>query len=193
MTPVNQSSNPIAHPVLRLLLLMLLAGGLSGCATLSQEKRAELDALAEKNLQSMTASHPGLQEKLEESKGYLALDARLVKIPFVGWGSGKGVLVNNITGQRTYVKASRMDVGGGGGIREFDVLIVLYDEKLLHIPRTGRWAYGLGAEASAGTASAEGSSNQLQTDQKYELFMRSERGASVTWTLHAIRIKAYKD
>jgi len=75
MTPVNQSSNPIAHPVLRLLLLMLLAGGLSGCATLSQEKRAELDALAEKNLQSMTASHPGLQEKLEESKGYLALDA----------------------------------------------------------------------------------------------------------------------
>jgi len=115
-----------------------------------------------------------------------------VKIPFVGWGSGKGVLVNNITGQRTYVKASRMDVGGGGGIREYDVLIVLYDEKLLRFAKTGKWAYGAGAEASAGTASAEGSSNQVLADRKYEIFARSERGASVTWTLHAIHIKPYR-
>jgi len=193
MTRAYKPSNPIARTALKYLLLMVLVGWLSGCRSLSLEKRAELDALAEKNLLNMAAHYPGLQDKLEESKGYLALDARLVKIPFIGWGGGKGVLVNNSTGHRTYVKASRMDVGGGGGIREFDVLIVLYDEKLLRIPRTGRWAYGLGAEASAGSASAEGSSNQLQTNKGYELFMRSERGASVTWTLHAIRIKPYKD
>jgi lipid-binding SYLF domain-containing protein len=179
--------------MLKYFILAFLACGLSGCATLSTDQRTELDARAETNIQSMAACNPGLQKKLEECKGYLALDARLVKIPFIGWGGGKGVVVDSTTGHRTYVKVARMDVGGGGGIREFDVLIVLYDEKLLQKAQNGKWIYGLGAEASAGKASAEGSSGQLQTDRKYELFTRSERGASVTWTLHAIRFKPYRD
>ncbi len=179
--------------MIKSLCLMLLACGLSGCASLSVDERAELDAMAEANLQGMTTMTPGIKQKLKDCKGYMALDVRLVKIPFIGWGGGKGVVVDHASGQRTYVKVSRMDVGGGGGIREFDVLIVIYDEKLLRYAKTGKWVYGAGAEASAGKASAEGSSNQLQTKAKYEMFVRSERGASVTWTLHAIRIKPYKN
>jgi len=119
--------------VLKCCLLIMLASGLAGCRSLSLEERAGLDAKAEENILKMTARNPELEEKLETCAGYLAMDARLVKIPFIGWGGGKGVVVNNGTGQRTYVKASRMDVGGGGGIREFDVLIVLYDEKKMGI------------------------------------------------------------
>ncbi|MDF7822686.1 hypothetical protein P4B35_01570 [Pontiellaceae bacterium B12227] len=179
--------------MLKYFFLGFIACGLTGCATLSMDQRIELDAMAATNLQQMAACNPGLEEKLEECKGYLTLDARLVKIPFIGWGGGKGVLFDTTTGHRTYLKVSRMDVGGGGGIREFDVLIVIYDEKLLQKAQNGKWSYGLGAEASAGTASAEGSRDQLQTEKKYELFSRSERGASVTWTLQAIRFKPYKD
>lgn len=179
--------------MLKSIFLIFLACGLTGCATISADKRTELDAMAATNLQQMAACNPGLQEKLEECKGYLALDARLVKIPFIGWGGGKGLVLDTTTGHRTYIKVSRMDMGGGGGIREFDVLILIYDEKLLQKAQSGKWSYGLGAEASAGKASAEGSSGQLQTDRKYELFTRSERGASATWTLHAIRFKPYKN
>ncbi len=148
--------------------------------------------MAEVNLQGMKTLYPGLDRKLEECKGYVALDVRLVKIPFIGWGGGKGVVVDTTTGERTYVKVGRMDIGGGGGIREFDVLIVLRDEKLLRYAKTGKWAYGAGAEASAGSASVEGSSDKLQAKKPYELFVRSERGASVTWTLHAIRLQPYR-
>jgi hypothetical protein len=175
------------------LACILFACGLSGCASLSVEKRTQLDDLAENNITGMKATYPALEEKLETAAGYLALDARFVKIPFIGWGGGKGVLVNTTSGQKTYVKASRLDIGGGGGLREFDVLIVIYDEKLLKIPSVGKFYYGLGAEASAGTASMEGSSSQLQTGKKFELFARSERGASVTWTLKAVYIKPYRD
>lgn len=178
--------------ILSHLTLLLLAGGFSGCASLSVEQRAELDAMAEANLQGMVAAHAELEEKLKECRGYVALDAYAVKIPFIGWGGGKGVVFDNTDNEKTYIKVSRLDIGGGGGIREFDVLIVLNDEKLLRYAKTGKRIVGAGAEASAGTASVEGSSDQLQFNKPYELFIRSERGASVTWTLHAISFKPYR-
>jgi hypothetical protein len=173
--------------------ILILAGGLTGCASLSVDQKAELDAFAEINLREMKKAYPAVEDKLADCKGYMALDARHAKIPFVGWGSGKGVVVDTTTGERTYVKVSRLDVGGGGGIRDFDVLIIIYDEKLMRYAKTGKRKFGLGAEASAGTSSIEGSGSQLQTDKGYEMFSRSERGASATWTLHAIRIKPYKE
>ena len=189
----SQPDESKGYSIRNTIAFILLACGLAGCATLPDDQRTELDALAEFNLQSMEKAYPELGGKLEASKGYLAMDARCVKIPFIGWGGGKGVVVDTTTGERTYVKVSRMDIGGGGGIREFDVVIVLYDEKFLRQAKAGKWIYGVGAEASAGSASKEGSSGTRQTDKPFELFVRSERGASVTWTLHTVRIKPYKD
>ncbi len=179
--------------MLRYFFILFLAAGLTGCASLSADQRGELDAMAEANVREMKKAYPVVEAKLSDCKGYMALDARHVKIPFIGWGGGKGVVVDTASDDRTYVKVSRLDIGGGGGIREFDVLIIIYDEKLLQIAKTGKRKIALGAEASAGSSSVEGSSGQLQTDKGYELFSRSERGASVTWTLHAIRIKPYKE
>ena len=34
------------------------------------------------------------------------------KVPMVGAGEGIGVVVNTETGERTYLKVSRLDVGG---------------------------------------------------------------------------------
>jgi lipid-binding SYLF domain-containing protein len=193
MKCVSQPFRSVGASVLRSFIILFLAGGLSGCASLSLEQRAELDDMAEANLKSMADTYAGLDRKLEECLGYVALDAYAVKIPIIGWGGGKGVVVDNADSKRTYVKVSRLDIGGGGGIREFDVLILLNDEKLLRQAKAGKRVYGAGAEASAGTASVEGSSGQLQANKPYELFLRSERGASVTWTLHTIRFKPYRD
>jgi lipid-binding SYLF domain-containing protein len=178
--------------MLKSIVILFLAGGLTGCTSLSVDQRNELDALAEVNIREMKKVYPAVEAKLADSRGYVAIDAHHAKIPFIGWGSGKGVVVDNTTGDRTYVRISRLDVGGGGGIREFDLLIILNDEKLLQFAKTGKRKISLGAEASAGTSSIEGFSSQFQSDKKYELFSRSERGASATWTLHYIRIKPYR-
>ena len=183
----------IGNSCLRGLLPFFLSACLSGCASLSLEERAELDALAEANLEAMAVTHAELEGKLKECLGYVALDAYAVKIPIIGWGGGKGVVVDNADGGKTYIKVSRLDMGGGGGIREFDVVILLNDEKLLRQAKTGKRTFGAGAEASAGKAGVEGSSGQLKVNKPYELFIRSERGASVTWTLHTVRFKPYRE
>ena len=144
-------------------------------------------------LQKLVQQTPGLQEELDSSLGYLVVDKKVVKIPFVGGGGGKGVVVENATGKRTYVKVSRMEVGGGWGARSYKVLLVFTKPKRLEKAQAGTWVYQAGAEASAGKVAAEGSSAQVQKDKGYKVYTYSEGGASVTWTLRAFRLKPYRD
>lgn len=180
--------------MLKSFILMLLAFGVAGCSTLSVDQRTELDQEAVGTIGKLAESNPGLEQKLSDALGYVFLGCRTMKvIPWIGWGSAKGFVVDNAIDKRTYIKATRWDVGGGYGIREYDVLIVLYDPKLMKKAYSGKWSVGAGAEASAGKTSREGASNQLKPGKKYELLTLSERGASVTWTVNAIHFKPYKD
>jgi len=54
---------------------------------------------------------------------------------------------------------------------------------------TANWEFEAGAEASAGEASAEGSSGNID----FEMHVLSEGGASATATARAIRVKINKD
>ena len=137
--------------------------------------------------------NPGLQDQVDSCLGYLVVDKKVVKIPFIGGGGGKGVVVENATGKRTYVKVSRMEVGGGWGARSYKVLLLFTQPKRLEKAQAGTWVYQAGAEASAGKVAAEGSSAQVQNDKGYKVYTYSEGGASVTWTLRAIRLKPYRD
>ncbi|VGO16643.1 hypothetical protein PDESU_05234 [Pontiella desulfatans] len=180
--------------MLKSFILILLMFAATGCSTLTVDRRAELDQEAVGTINKLAENNPGLEQKLSDALGYVFLGCRTMKIiPWIGWGSAKGFVVDNAIGKRTYIKASRWDVGGGYGIRDYDVMIVLYDPKLMKKAYTGKWSFGAGAEATAGTASVEGSSSQLELNKKYELFTLSERGASVTWTVNAIHFKPYKD
>lgn len=165
----------------------------AGCATLGTDRRAELDRMADLTLSALEQENSGLQGRIEASLGYLVVDQKVVKVPVVGGGRGYGVVVENATGKRTYVRVGRIDFGGGWGTRNFKVLLVFSDPKLLKKAQTGKWVYQMGAEASAGAASIEGSSAQLQNDKGYKIHVLSEGGASATFTLRAIHLKPYRD
>ncbi|MCK4565359.1 MAG: hypothetical protein KAU94_11880 [Verrucomicrobia bacterium] len=177
----------------KLLILSVLSFLGAGCATLGTDRRMELDHMAVRTLAALERENPGLQGSLEASLGYLVVEQKVVKVPVVGGGRGYGVVVENATGKRTYVRVGRIDFGGGWGVRSFKVLLVFNDPKLLKKAQTGKWVYQMGAEASAGPASIEGSSTQLQNDKGYEIHVLSEGGASATFTLRAIRLKPYRD
>ena len=180
--------------MLKSFILTLLMFAAAGCSTLTGDHRDELDQEAVETVEKLSESNQDLEQKLSDALGYVFLGCRTMKvIPWIGWGGAKGFVIENATGKKTYIKASRWDVGGGYGIREYNVLIVIYNAKLMKKASTGKWSFGAGAEATAGTASVEGSSSQLEHDKKYELITLSERGASVTWTVNAIHFKPYKD
>lgn len=174
---------------LALLMVMLLVT--TGCSTMTTtekvQKRSELDAMAEAAIADLIEQDPGIKTEIDQSLGYAVANMKLTKVPVVGAGGGEGVFVNNKTQQRTYFTVSRFDIGGGLGVRLYKVLLVFESQKVIDRIEGGVWKFQAGAESSAGTASADGSSSDL--NKGFTMHVLLDGGASATVTVRVIRIK----
>ena len=93
--------------------------GLAGCASIpgktGQEQAVSIEELETKTLADVQKLHPNTTEELAAAAGYVIMNNKLTKIPLVGVGGGYGVGVDKRTGERTYLKMSRFDIGAGWG------------------------------------------------------------------------------
>jgi len=174
---------------LALLICMLFV--ITGCSTMTvtekDQKRSELDAMAETAIAGLIEQDAKVKTEMDKSVGYAVANMKLVKVPLVGAGGGEGVFVDKKTNQRTYFTVKRLDIGGGWGGRSFKLLIVVYSQEILDRLGSGTWVFQAGAEASVGTAAAEGSTSALKKD--FNVYVLSDGGASATVTARVIRIK----
>lgn len=178
-----------------LLLLVTLTFVLSGCSTMTtsekEQKRSELNAMAEKTIAGLIEQDGKVKTEIDESVGYAVANMKLTKVPIVGAGGGEGVSFNKHKKDPIYFTVSRFDLGGGWGARSFKVLLVFQDSEVMENLNDGIWEFQAGAEASAGTASAEGSSSNLNAG--FTMHVLSDGGASATVTARVIRIKVNKE
>lgn len=176
-----------------LLICSLLV--LSGCSSLTYdeaaEQRAELDGMASAAIDGFLTDEPGLQKEIDSALAYGVANMKVTKVPVFGAGGGEGVLVIKGKEQRVYFTIQRLDFGAGWGIRSYKALILLNTQDLVDDWKNGEWRFELGAEASAGTLAAEGSSQNLHPD--FSLHVLSDGGASATVTARIIRASVNKD
>ena len=173
------------------LLLITMTFVITACSSLSvsekETKRNELDEMAAKAITGLVEKDDSLQQQLDQSLGYAVANMKVTKVPIVGAGGGEGVFVNKETQQRAYFTVSRFDIGGGWGVRSYKILLVVDSPEVMERLQDGAWEFQAGAEASAGTAAAEGSSGAL--NEGYTVHVLSDGGASATVTARVIRIK----
>ena len=178
-----------------LILMMITVSIIAGCSTMTatekEQKRSKLDVMAKTAITDLIQQSPEIQEKIDKSLAYAVADMKLTKIPIVGAGGGEGVFVDKESQQRIYFTVSRFDLGGGWGVRAYKALLVVESQKVFDRVKDGTWEFQAGAEASAGSASAEGSSSDL--NEGFSMYVLSEAGASVTVTARVIRIKVNRE
>ncbi len=172
-----------------LLICMLFV--IAGCSTMTvtekDQKRSELDAMAETAIAGLIEQDANVKTEMDKSIGYAVANMKLVKVPLIGAGGGEGFFVDKKTNKRTYFTVKRLDIGGGWGGRSFKLLIVVYSQEILDRLGSGTWVFQAGAEASVGKAAAEGSTSALKKD--FNVYVLSDGGASATVTARVIRIK----
>ena len=177
-----------------LLIVLSVVFVLSGCSTMSADerdkKRSDIDAMAEEAIAGLVERDSKVQSEIDASLGYAVANMKLTKVPIVGAGGGEGVIIDKATQQRSYFTVTRLDVGGGWGARSYKALLIIEEQEILDRFKSGAWEFQAGAEASAGTASAEGSSSDLA--QGFTMHVLSDGGASATVTARVIRIKVNK-
>lgn len=153
--------------------------------------RAELDEMGKKAITALLDSKPELQESLDKSPGYAVVNMNITKIPVVGSGAGYGIVIDQRTNTRSYIKVSQFDVGGGLGAEKFKVVIIFSDENLVDRLAKGAWHYEVGADAAAGSGSADTGKSKSGKDEGYQAFKLAESGVSVRLTVRVARATPY--
>lgn len=177
-------------------LLFLVAGLTGGCSGIPGETGGEqaetIDALVERTLADIYRQEPSTKESIANSVGYVIASTSITKIPIVGAGSGYGVAINTKTGEKTYLKMARFDVGGGWGARSVRPVLIFQDEKKFRDFIDGVWEAQAGAEAAAKigeTGAAGGAGTSTVSDKGYTMHFITDAGVSATATAGVIRVR----
>ena len=169
------------HPGRNILFVLALLA-LAGCSSVPVDQRAavrgEVVKSGEQTRDLFLQENPGLEQELARAAGYFTARISGGKV-VVGRAHGIGVLLDNSNNSRTFMNATRTDIGvalGGGTDR---VLVILETREALEQFRHGIRRFGVGAKAGVGEAGAKAHSF---AEEGYKFLIASETGAAVTAT-----------
>lgn len=152
-----------------LFLVLAMAAMLAGCGPHNgdgmtiQQQQGEIDAMAQKTLQDLYQQKPDTRQEVQNASGVGVFSNASGMYIFVSAGGGYGVVVNNATGNKTYMKMATGGVGLGLGAKDYRQIMVFHNQNTLDKFITSGWDFGgqAGAAAKAsesgGAVSGEGS------------------------------------
>ena len=122
-------------------------------AATSQEKinkeRAEINELATKALKNLYDKVPSSERVINNCYAYATLSNTGMKLGIFGDAHGRGLAVNNVTGEKVYIRMKEMGIGIGLGVKEYDLIFVIANEKAWNSFISGDIKLGGSAEAAA--------------------------------------------
>ena len=180
---------------------LLLAFGIiytASCATIpgdtGEQQAIEIDSLVTRTLADLEKQEPKTKDEIAQSVGYVIMNNKLTKIPLVGVGAGYGVGVDTRTGERTYLRMRRFDIGAGWGARALRPVMIFQDEEKFRKYVDGEWDATIGAEATAkaGDKGGGGGGSGSAGQGGYTSYIITDTGVSATASLAVMRVKKVK-
>ena len=181
----------------QLFAVVLLAGILvSGCGpkkslTLEERRQVVLD-MEEDTLAKLYAESPETKDKVANAVGYGVFTNANVNLIFIAAGSGYGVVVDNATGNRTYMKMAEGGVGLGLGAKDFRQVMIYRTKAAMDKFVESGWGVGANADAAAKTSdSGAEASGEGTISGDIEVFSMTEAGLALQATVKGT--KYWKD
>ena len=134
---------------LALTLLLCMFTVTAFAADSKAEKRWEVDQLSAKTLQKLYEKYPHAERIIGECYAYATLSNSGVKVLFIGSSHGRGVAVNNQTGEKVYLRMKELSAGLGFGAKEYNLIFLLNTRDAWENFIAGKTRFGAAAEASA--------------------------------------------
>lgn len=113
------------------------------------QKQQTIQDQSSQMLQELYAIKPELQSTIANAAGYATFKKTNVHLFLVASGNGYGMLVNNQTGQSTYMDVASLGGGVGLGVTDLRVVFVFTDPSVMNQFVTQGWQFGANADANA--------------------------------------------
>ena len=114
-----------------------------------QKERTEIEELSVKALQNLYAKVPSAESVIENCYAYATLSNTGMKLGIFGDAHGRGLAVNNETGECLYMRMKEMGIGLGLGVKEYDLIFVIGTEEAWNSFISGDIKFASAAEAAA--------------------------------------------
>ena len=175
------------------LLLCLLTVTTAFAASNSvAEQRRQVDELHDRTLEKLYAKYPHAQRVINECYAYATLSNSGVKILFVGSSHGRGLAINNQTGERVYLRMKELSAGLGLGAKEYNLIFLINTREAWDNFIVGKTRFGASAEASADDGVSGGSIEGAEyVAPGVWVFQMTTKGLALEATLKGTKI--YKD
>jgi lipid-binding SYLF domain-containing protein len=174
----------LTKTILSLAVIVLLTGCGPGRNLTVVEKRQVVMDMEKETLERLYTESPGTKEKIEKAAGYGTFSNANVNLIFVSAGSGYGSVVDNATGERTYMKMALGGVGLGLGAKDYRVVMIFKEKTALDKFIESGWDAGAHADAAAKAGEKGGEvSGEGDIRSGVEIYSMTESGLALQATI----------
>lgn len=122
-----------------------------------KKEQAEIQELSTKALNNLYEKVPASKRVIKDCYAYATLSNTGMKLGIFGDAHGRGLAVNNVTGEKIYMRMNEMGIGLGLGVKEYDLIFVISTENAWKSFISGDIKFASAAEAGASDGKAGGS------------------------------------
>jgi len=148
------------------------------------EKQQKINDMEQETMERLYSEAPDAKDKAKNAAGYAAFSNANVNLIFASAGGGYGVVVDNATGKRTYMKMGMGGVGLGLGVKDYRVVMIFKDKTTLDNFIANGWDVGAHADAAAKAGESGGEvSGEGDFRKGIEVFSMTESGLALQATI----------
>ena len=177
------------------LAALVSTGCISAPGATADEKRQAIDDSSDQTIQMIVADKGITQQQIMDAAGYATITNIGTQLLLVGADDGYGVLVDNGSGERTYLDVNSVDFGPGVGIAKYRTLLVFETQEKLDLFKNGQWEFGAGVAAVAKTGDGGGGSAESSSsfDNDVDVYITGEEGLAVSANIRNMDVEVDRE
>ncbi len=178
------------------MLFLFVAGVMltlvSGCGPSAKlpiaERKQLIREMETETLERLYTEEPATKKKIRKAVGYGVFSNANINLVFASAGGGYGVVVDNSTGRRTYMKMGLGGIGLGLGVKDYRQVIIFKSKEALSTFINNGWEFGGHADAAAKAGDTGGElSDEGILGADIEAYSMTKSGLSLQATLAGIK------
>jgi len=137
------------------ILLTVLISTVSAATV--EERQNELRQKTAATLTKLYETQPSAENAIHNAAGYAVFVNTGYKLGIFGSAHGRGMAINNATGEEVFMRMQEYQAGLGLGIKEYSVIFVFANQEVWQTFVDKGWNFGAQATAAANDGSSGGS------------------------------------
>src|SRR5262250_2539204 len=173
-------------------LAVILLAGLASAGDSPEKKRQKSRKMAAQTLQDLYKLEPTAQSAFHKSAGYAVFNNMGTNLLLLSTARGAGIAVNSKTKQETFMKMISAGAGLGIGVKDYRVIFVFENDKVMARFLDSGWSGSGQADAAAKAGEKGGAySGAVEIEPGVWVYQITKNGLALQLTLQGT--KYYKD